>query len=370
VLLVATVLALGATMAVHSPFRYPWFLYEFRGDLYTAGRAIVDQQNPYWSDFVARQATLKRTGRAPQTAFAIPVYPPPALLATVPFALLPFSLSATLYLFLSIVALMLAMRLLGVRDVRCLGLMVATVPVLHTLIVGAAEPPIVLGTALAWRWRARLWPPAIAVASVVAAKLFAWPVAFWLLVTRRWRTLGLATLLGGLATLVASSVIGFDAVSDYPHLLSNLAFVEQDVGVSLVGGLRAVGATVAVAHSIVVGVTGALLIAAWLSARLPDGDRRSLAIVVMAALIASPIAWPHYFTLVFIPIALVSPRLSPIWFVPLLAWFAPGTQMHGHLLQILPYLTMDAILVAWLCRPVRRFPRLPSISQPRASEAV
>jgi hypothetical protein len=39
--------------------------------------------------------------------------------------------------------------------------------------------------------------------------------------------------------------------------------------------------------------------------------------VLAAALVMTPILWLHYLVLLFVPIALVRPRLSALWFAPL-----------------------------------------------------
>jgi len=64
----------------------------------------------------------------------------------------------------------------------------------------------------------------------------------------------------------------------------------------------------------------------------------------VAALVASPIVWPHYLALLLVPIALVSPGLSALWLVPLLAYVAPVAQTHDHPWAIVPYLIICAIV--------------------------
>jgi hypothetical protein len=54
--------------------------------------------------------------------------------------------------------------------------------------------------------------------------------------------------------------------------------------------------------------------------RRPDGDRRSFAIVVAACIQASPIVWPNYAALLFVPIAITWPRLAPAWFFGYAVW--------------------------------------------------
>jgi hypothetical protein len=70
---------------------------------------------------------------------------------------------------------------------------------------------------------------------------------------------------------------------------------------------------------------------------------------VVSALVASPMVWPHYFALLFVPIALASPGLSPLWFVPLLAYLAPDAQTTGRPWAIALYLAIAAVPLFRLC---------------------
>ena len=352
---VATILAfavLPATLVVAilgASFADKAFLYDFNGGVYQAGHAIVRGDNPYKAGFVERQADLKRAGKPARTVFSVPVYPPPVLEAAAPFSLLPYRVAGVLFSLLSIGGLVAGLHLLGVRDWRCFGVAFASWPVLHGLMLGALTPLLVLGAGLAWRHRNGLTAPALSVAAVVTAKLFPWPLGFWLVATRRLRAAALAAGLAIVGTLAAWAIIGFDGMTGYPHMLANLSFVNEAVGVSPVAGLLAVGVSAGVAHVVALLLAAALLAAAWRLRNRPDGDRRALGVAVMAALCASPNVWPHYFALALIPIALMSPRLSPLWLIPLLAYLAPVAQSTGHPWTILPYLAISALLIVRLC---------------------
>jgi alpha-1,2-mannosyltransferase len=352
---VGTVLAFGVLPIVLTisilavTYGHRTFLFDFKGDLYVAGQSILHGHNPYRPGFLTAQAAIQRAGGTPQTIFALPVYAAPALVASVPFSLLPYKLAAVLFAALLIGALALGLRLLGVRDWRCYGVAFACWPFLLGLRLGGLTPLIVLGAAVAWRWRGRLWPPAIAIASIIVAKLFPWPLAVWLLVTRRFRALALTLVIGGVATIAAWAVIGFAGMTEYPRMLSNLAFVEEGHGPSIVALLLAVGIPAGVGKVVALGAAAALLGAAWRFAGRPEGAQRAFGLTVMAALIASPLVWQHYLVLVFVPIALMSPTLSPIWFAPMLAYLAPGAQTQGNVLEILPYLLIEAIVIGRLC---------------------
>jgi Glycosyltransferase family 87 len=331
------------------------FLSDFKGDLYQAGRDVVHGQNPYPAAFLTREAAAKREGRPVDTAIAVPDYPAPALVLAAPLSLLPYRAAGVLFMLLSVGALLLALRLLEVEDWRCYGLAFLSWPVLHGLRLGALTPLLVLGVAAAWRWRDHLWRPVLAIVAIVSAKLFLWPLAIWLLLTRRFQTILLACFLGAITLLAGWAVIGFAGLVGYPQLLNNLASLEEGVGVSLVAGLLAIGLgrTVATVGALV--IVTALFGLAWRLRSRPANDRRTFELAVIAALVASPIVWPHYFALLLVPIALLSPRLSPIWFVPLVAYLAPVAQTNHRPWEVLPYYLIAAAVAYQAVQSSRPF---------------
>jgi hypothetical protein len=343
-------------------------LFDFKGGLYDAGRDILHGHNPYRPGFLAAQAAVMRAGGIPlgataQNAFSIPVYPALANLAVVPLSLLPFWLAGAVFTLLSIAAMIGGLRLLGVRDWRCLVVALLSWPFLFSLDLGALGPLLLLGAGVAWRWRERLWPPAIALAAIVVAKLFPWPLGVWLLVTRRFRTLALAVVIGLVATFAAWAVIGFDGMAQYPRMLSNLSVIEEGRAVSLVAVLLAIGVPAGLAKAAALAATAGLLGIAWRFARRPNGDAQAFGLAVIAALTASPIVWEHYMVLLFVPIALVSPRLSALWFVPVcaplvlvisVAVVPSGASLHSvnddTVRTAVLWLVLEAIVVWRLCR--------------------
>lgn len=326
------------------------FLIEFKGDLYGAGVAIIHGHDPYRASFIEGQAAIKRSGGMAQTFFAVPVYPAPALLAALPLSLLPVHVAGLLFLLLSVGAVVWALLLLGIRDWRCFGAVFICYPTIYGLAVGSVSSFMLLAVAIAWRWRAGVRAPAGAVAAAIAGKLFLWPLGLWLLLRGRFRTLALAAFMAATATLLAWAAIGYAGMASYPRMLSDLSAVEESVGVSLVSGLETVGIGAGSAHLTALAVTGALLATAWVLSRRSDvdGDRRAFGLVVVAALVASPIVWAHYLILLFVPIALMSPRFSVLWLVPLVTYFAVQPQVNAHPWQILPYLGLEVAVVARL----------------------
>lgn len=329
------------------------FFYDFTGGLYDGARAILHGANPYHAAFLHRLAEVERAGGSPSLVYSVPVYPAPTMLAVVPLALLPARAAGLLFAVGSLAALIGGLRLLGVRDWRCYGAALISWPTLQALRLGALEPYLLLGLAVLWRGRAGARRSGAVAAAVAAAKLFLWPVAGWLAVTRRWRTIAVAALAGAGGTLLAWALISFAGMSDYPRMLSDVSTLESPGGISLIAAAAAIGVGHAVAQSVSLLLAGGILVIAAAAVRRRRDESLAFGLAVMAALVASPVVWSHYLTLVYVPIALLSPELSVLWLVPLLAYAAPVELTHGDIAQILPYLTVEASVLAALVRRAR-----------------
>jgi alpha-1,2-mannosyltransferase len=329
------------------------FLSDFHGDLYDAGSAILNGQDPYRVAFLAHLAGIARAGGHPDTTFAVPVYPAPALLVVVPLALLPYKLAGIIFTLLGVAALTLGLRLFGVRDWRCYGAAFLSWPVLHTLRLGQVNEFLILAAAIAWRWRPRAIVCGLAVACAVVAKVFLWPLGLFLLLTRRWRALAAGLAFGIALTIAAWAAIGFAGLSTYPGMLSDLSAVEGTAGISLLSlaGATGVAHVVATAASAVISL--GLVGLAWLALRVDGGERNAFGLLVLAGLTSSSLVWPHYLTMLFVPIALVSPTFGPLWLVPLLAYLAPVELTHGNAWQIGVYLAIELVVALALVRPLR-----------------
>ena len=292
------------------------------------------------------------------------VYPPSTALFFAPFAVLPIHVAQVAMFALSLACTVAALRLLDVEDWRCYGLAVLSPPIVNSLALGAVTPFLLLGTAAAWRYRDRAVATGAVAALTGITKLFLWPLGLWLLVTRRVRaTLVCAGV--GLVTLVAGwAVIGFADARSYPHLLSVLTRVEQPFSYSPLAFFSfstRTGSLVSLALVIVLSVAVAL------AARGSDGDRRSLALAVAGALVATPLLWLHYLALLYVPIALYRPRLSGLWALPLVLWLTPASHANGSAWRIGLALAVVALVIArtaaesktqWLAGWRVRLPRL------------
>jgi hypothetical protein len=295
--------------------------FDFTGGLYNAGVAIVHGADPYRAEFLAHQAALMRAGHVvigetSANTFSIPVYPAIANVLVVPFTVLPPLVAGAVYSLLGVAAMVGGLRLLGVRDWRCHLLALVSWPFVYGVFLGAVGPFLVLGLGVAWRWRDRVVRPAVAVAALVAVKVFPWTVAVWLLITRRYRAFALSAAAGLVLTLAAWAAIGFHGLLQYPQMLSDMSFIQEDRAVSVVGILVVAGVPSAVATLVALVLGGLVLLLAWRLSSGPDGDRRAFGLAILAALTATPIVWDHYMVLLFVPIALISPRMSATWLIP------------------------------------------------------
>jgi alpha-1,2-mannosyltransferase len=254
------------------------------------------------------------------------VYPPSTALLFAPLAGLPLRVAQVAMLVLAIVCVLAALRLLGVTDWRCYGVAVMSAPAVNSLALGAVTPMLLLGVAAGWRYRERPGISGLAVGLTTLGKLFLWPVGVWLLATRRLRATLVAVAVAAGLVLIGWAVIGFAGFRSYPHLLRVLARAEEGTSYSPVAlfGLSGSAAgllTLLLAVLVILGVC--------LAARGADRDRRSLALAVIGSLLATPIVWLHYFLLLLVPIGLYRPRLSPLWFAPVLLWVTPAAHSHG-----------------------------------------
>lgn len=315
-----------------------------------AGHDVLAGRSPYvpadQADFVHAIAVMSDG----ENAFGF-VYPMPAALFMAPFALLPYGVAAGLFIGILVAAVLLTLRILGVRDWRCYGVVFLWLSTLKGVQFGTLTPLLVLGVAALWCYRDKRRVAAPLLAAIVIAKLFLWPLAVWFLATRRASTAILAAALGVVATLASWGVIGFSGMRDYPRLLEKLSDAMQSVTYSPSALGRAVGLSSGAADAAAAALGAATLVAVFLLARRNDGDRLALSAAIGASLALSPIVWDHYFLILLVPIALARPRLSTLWFVPIAVAFAFGPS-DGSIVRISLALGTSALVLVLTARRV------------------
>lgn len=281
------------------------------------------------------------------------VYPPLAAIGVIPFTALSQDVAGLLAMGMLVVAVLLIPFVLGVRDWRCYGVVLIWPPVITAIQTGSVTILLALGAALAWRFREQLTSP-VSVGAALALKLFLWPLVVWLLATRRPTAALLSFLIGAGLALGSWAAIGFVGLAAYPDLLRRLQDLIELHCYTLYAVAIDLGASPVVARSVWLAGGLAVLGAVVVAAR--RGDSRSSFILALAAALAlSPIVWLHYFTLLLVAVAIVAPRLSPIWFVPLAMVVATGNG-DPTLLQTGAVLAASAVTVALAIVPRESFP--------------
>jgi hypothetical protein len=313
------------------------FATDFRYAFWPAGRHVLDGSSPFPHviDF----------DRLPF------VYPAPAAVLFAPFAELPRPLAEALFTLLLGIAVVVALRLCRVRDPRCYVLAFLWAPVFSALQTANLTLLLAVGLAAVWRLERRPIAAAVVAACLVSLKVFLWPVVVWLAVRRGARPLVTSIVVAPAAMIASWSTIGFAGLRQYPHLMGSISRVEGPRSYSPVAlGMRlGLGQSLATTLALALGLT--VLVAAAVLARRDADGRRSFALTVVAILLCTPVIWLHYFALLLVAIAVLWPRLGPVWFFPLLLWPCPVMLSGPTFWPLVPLLVFVAgVVVEWLRR--------------------
>jgi hypothetical protein len=292
------------------------------------------------------------------------VYPAPAAFLMAPFGALPWGVAVVAFTLTLVGALILALRLLGVRDWRCYAVALASLPMASSIMIGTLSPLLAVAAAAAWRYRDRGIVVASAIVAAVVTKIFLWPLVIWLLATRRFRTAATAVALGVALTLGSWAMLGFDGLRDYAGGLERIAGLVQERSYSPFALFRLLGLSSGSARLAVAALTIAALAAIVAVARGHDGDRRSFILALGAGFLASPIIWMHYLVVLFVPIALYRPRLTAAWIAPLAYWFLAGQENQGSAARIAVMLAVTTAALALAMWRSRQPAPVPALSSP------
>jgi hypothetical protein len=224
-------------------------------------------------------------------------------------------------------------------------------PTMSGILLANVSIPLAFAAALAWRYRDRVWPPALALGLTISAKFLFWPLLVWTAATRRLRTTVLAVDLGAGVTLAAWAAIGFDGLTGYPDLLRRLSEIQAENSYSFVGMATTLGLGEGAGTAAMLLAGGGLLVLCVLFARRGD-DLRSFTAALGATLALSPIVWLHYLVVLLVPVALARPRFSAIWLLPVLLWTSPKPGYAEGFETFMPGI-VTAILLVVLLAPRR-----------------
>lgn len=261
------------------------------------------------------------------TAF---VYPALSAVMFVPLALVSNGTAQVLFMLFCVACVPAILWTLEVRDWRIYGVVMLWLPVFDGWQSGNVTLLLTLMTALAWRHRDRPVVAGLLTAAAISIKPFVWPLGLWLLATRRWRAAAWALGGGLVINLITWAVVGFKAIDTYLRLSSQVTDALWRGGYSMVSVAGHVGLGRTAGEGLLL-VTSLIAVAAVIYAgAVRHRERDAFVLAVLLMLLASPLLWAHYFSLLLIPMAFSRPRLSLLWGIGLLMWPMPPRQpVHG-----------------------------------------
>jgi hypothetical protein len=328
----AGVLFAGLFAAVGSD-RHDALAWDFRATYYPAAEAVVNGSSPYPDDV---DGVLDE-----RTVYA---YPPQLAFVIAPLTALPIDVAAVVAMLASLAALMGAIALVGVRDIRCFATLILWAPGWNALEMANVSALLALLLALAWRSRAAPLSLATALAVMVSIKLFLWPLFVWAAFTRRVTAAILGSGFAIALTAVSWALIGFAGLGAYPDLLERVA-EQESYSLERVGlGLGLDSHSSYLATFIVSGLL-TLLCVTW--GRRGEEERALLA-AVLAALALTPVLWLHYLVVLAVPLALFRPRFSPLWLLPVVLWICPRAEVADNVTLFVPAGVAAILAVALL----------------------
>jgi len=290
-LFVALPVAVITTMFVVGLVTGP-LAHDFKNELYPQAEDILAGRNP-WPEAI---------------------WPPIAAAVAMPFTILPPTAANVAIGLFGLACMAGALWLVGLRDWRVYGVVGLWPSVLGDIRIAHLTPLLCLLVAVVWRYRDRPLASGFGLGVAGGVKFFLWPLGVWLLAGGRARAAGIAVLVAlGSVLLIAP----FTPLGDYADTLREVGREFDQDSYSTFGLLTQldVGDTAARAITFALGLV--LLALTW--------RRVSFALAIASALVLSPIVWFDFYALAAIPLAIARPRLSLVWFLPLVTWGLPSS---------------------------------------------
>lgn len=275
--------------------------FDFKGTLWDSAIAVRSGTSPY-PEAVVSEVEVGNPA----------LYPPLLMVLVAPLTVVPWWAGVVAWSIVLIASVVGALWILGVRDPRCFALALISAPAINGFVWGNATLLLLPLIALAWKWRDDSLRAGAVLGVAIAAKLFVWPLAFWLLGSRRYRAALTALAVAVVSILGPWVAIGFDGFRSYPALLEVAAqvYATHSYSVATVAGALGASAGVAVWGALVVGVATAVM--AVIEGRRGH-DETALSLASLAVILGSPIVWDHYYILLLVPLAILRPRFSAPW---------------------------------------------------------
>ena len=274
---------------------------------YKAATAIAHGHDPY-----------PRLGSAQVYNGSSYVYPIWVAAALTPLTLLTPFAAAKAWVVISFASYAISFRLLGKPSGSALLLACLSTPVIISLQMGTLTPFLVLGVAVAWKWRDSPVVAAAAVAVAGTSKLYLLAMLVFFAATRRHRALALSVAFS-LALLGGGFALGPIGATGYARLLLALSKHEAVQGWSssaILSPVVGVGLARLLPQLAAIAAAGGLL---WLRRRY-TAERRELSGAVAISLLATPILWSSYLPLLLPVLFLLDAPAWGIWVVAALSW--------------------------------------------------
>jgi hypothetical protein len=313
---------------------------DFHDAYYVAGYRLLHGGDPYaW------------THREIYAGVAF-VYPAFSALFFAPFALIARGAAGVVDTIMCIALTPLTLWVLRVRDWRVYGVAMLWLPVFGAWQSGNETILLVFISALVWRYRGNPIVAGVLTAAAISLKPVMWPLALWLLATRRWRASGYGLAAGLLINLVSWSLVGFGKVGVYLHDSALDTLHSWRAGYSVVAAFGHLGFSHSFGDVMMLLACAALVVAIVYVAFIKQRERQALTLTLLLMLAASPLVWSHYFALLLIPMALERPRLNWLWAMPVLMWDCPPS-FHVHGWQVGIAWLLAGIMFVSLVRTAR-----------------
>jgi alpha-1,2-mannosyltransferase len=197
------------------------------------------------------------------------------------------------------------------------------------VVTGQVSFLLMLPTTMAWTdaRRGRWNRAALLLGLIASIKPFLGLFLLYLLLTRRWRPMGRFLMSAAASIIVGLAVFGWDAYGEWLRVLSGVDWAVLPMNASLTGMIQRsftnnpvflplvrLPLAVAPITAMLAAVVGGVTIATLIRDRSPEAADRAFAILLLAALLISPLGWMYYLWLAAGPIAaLVMSLRSRSW---------------------------------------------------------
>ncbi len=273
-----------------------------------AGRRVLAGVSPYiWT------AAQFREGMA----F---VYPALSAVMFAPLSLIPRSIGAVLFTFVSIALLPLALWVLRVRDWRVYGIAALWEPFFVGWATANESLYLMFGLACVWRVRDRPWLTGLLAGALISLEPLLWPLGLWLVATRRWRASLHALAWGVALNLFAWGIVGFGQIGAYLHASATDTADAWRGGFGVPASLAHFGVAQTGGFAVMAVLCAGLAAGVLHAALVRHGEIPAFVLTVALALVSSPLLWSHYVMLVLVPLAILRPRLDWLWALPVVFW--------------------------------------------------